>query len=342
MPLMKAVQVAAPGAELELVQKEIPEPNETEVRIKVEACGICHGDAVVKEGRFPGITYPRVPGHEVVGKIDKLGSKVTSWKTGQRVGVGWYGGPCLKCDACKRGDLANCESFLTTGISFDGGYAEYMTAPMQGLAAIPDELVSVEAAPLLCAGRTTFTALRNSGAQAGDLVAIHGLGGLGHLGVQFARKFGFHTVAISRGKEKEALAYQLGAHIYIDAESTDAAAELKKLGGARLILATAPNSKAISALINGLCPDGQVLIVAWQNEPMLISPWQLLGGRRSVKGWTARAARNSSEDTLNFSVISGIVPMVEVFPLEQAPLAFEKMMSSKVHFRSVLKMDGNA
>ena len=342
MPLMKAVQVAAPGAEFELVQKEIPEPHETEVRIKVEACGICHGDAVVKEGRFPGIAYPRVPGHEVVGKIDKLGSKVTGWQTGQRVGVGWYGGPCLKCDTCKRGDLANCESFLTTGIHFNGGYAEYMTAPMQGLAAIPDELISVEAAPLLCAGRTTFTALQYSGAQAGDLVAVHGLGGLGHLGVQFARKFGYRTVAISRGKDKEALAYQLGAHIYIDADSTDAAAELKKLGGARLILATAPNSKAISALINGLCPDGQMLIVAWQNEPMQISPWQLLGGRRSVKGWTARAARNSSEDTLNFSVISGVVPMVEVFPLEQAAIAFEKMVSSKVHFRSVLKMDGNA
>jgi D-arabinose 1-dehydrogenase-like Zn-dependent alcohol dehydrogenase len=342
MPLMKAVQVAAPGAEFELVQKEIPQPAETEVLIKVEACGICHGDAVVKEGRFPGINYPRVPGHEVVGKIDKLGSKVIGWEVGQRVGVGWYGGPCLKCDSCKRGDLSNCESFLTTGISFDGGYAEYMTAPMQGLAVIPDELSSVDAAPLLCAGRTTFTALRNSGAQAGDLVAVQGLGGLGHLGVQFARKFGYRTVAISRGKDKEALAYQLGAHTYIDAEHSDAAAELKKLGGARLILATAPNSKAICALINGLCPDGQLIIVAWQNEPMQISPWQLLGGRRSVKGWTARPARNSSEDTLNFSVISGILPMVEVFPLEQAALAFEKMVSSKVHFRSVLKMDGNA
>ena len=342
MPLMKAVQIAAPGAEFELIQKEIPEPRETEVRIKVEACGICHGDAVVKEGHYPGISYPRVPGHEVVGKIDKLGSKVIGWETGQRVGVGWYGGPCLKCDACKRGDLANCESFLTTGISFDGGYAEYMTVPMQGLAAIPDELVSIEAAPLLCGGRTTFTALRFSGAQAGDLVAVHGLGGLGHLAVQFARKFGYRTVAISRGKDKEALAYQLGAHTYIDAESTDAAAELKKLGGARIILATAPNSKAISGLINGLGPDGQLIIVAWSNEPMQISPWQLLGGRRSVKGWTARPARNSSEDTLKFSVTSGIVPMVEVFPLEQAALAFEKMMSSKVHFRSVLKMDGKA
>jgi D-arabinose 1-dehydrogenase-like Zn-dependent alcohol dehydrogenase len=213
---------------------------------------------------------------------------------------------------------------------------------MQGLAAIPDELGAVEAAPLLCAGRTTFTALRNSGAQGGDLVAIQGLGGLGHLAVQFARKLGYRTIAISRGKDKEALAYQLGAQTYIDAESTDATAELKKLGGARIILATAPNSKAISGLINGLCPDGQLIIVAWQNEPMQISPWQLLGGRRSVKGWTARPARNSSEDTLKFSVISGIIPMVEVFPLEQAALAFEKMVSSKVHFRSVLKMDGNA
>jgi D-arabinose 1-dehydrogenase-like Zn-dependent alcohol dehydrogenase len=278
----------------------------------------------------------------VVGKIDQLGSKVTGWQTGQRVGVGWYGGPCLNCAACKRGDFANCESFLTTGISFDGGYAEYMTAPMQGLAAIPEELSSVDAAPLLCAGRTTYTALRNSGAQGGDLVAIHGLGGLGHMGVQFARKLGYHTVVVSRGKDKEALAYQLGAHAYIDAEATDAAAELRKLGGARLILATAPNSKAIAALINGLGPDGQMLIVAWSNEPMQISPWQLLGGRRSVKGWTARPARNSSEDTLKFSVLTGIMPMVEVFPLEQAALAFEKMTSSQVHFRSVLKMDGKA
>jgi D-arabinose 1-dehydrogenase-like Zn-dependent alcohol dehydrogenase len=342
MPFMKAIQVAAPGAEFELVQKEIPEPGETEVRIKVEVCGICHGDAVVKEGRFPGISYPRVPGHEVVGKIDKLGAKVNDWKTGQRVGVGWYGGPCLKCAACKRGDFSNCESFLSTGISFDGGYAEYMAVPMQGLAAVPDELASVEAAPLLCGGRTTFTALRNSGALPGDLVAIHGLGGLGHLAVQFARKFGFRTVAISRGREKEALAYQLGAHYFIDAGTEDAAAELKKLGGARLVLATAPNSQAISGLINGLGPDGQLIIVAWSNEPMQISPWQLLGGRRSIKGWTARPARNSSEDTLKFSVIAGIVPMVEVFPLEQAALAFEKMLSSKVHFRSVLKMDGNA
>ena len=341
MPLMKAIQVAAPGAEFELVQKEIPEPGEIEVRIKVEACGICHGDAVVKEGRFPGIQYPRVPGPEVVGKIDKLGTRVVGWQAGQRVGVGWYGGPCLKCDACQKGDPSNCESFLTTGISFDGGYAEYMTVPMQGLASIPDELLSVEAAPLLCAGRTTFTALRNSGAQAGDLVAVQGLGGLGHLGVQFARKFGYHTVAISRGRDKEALAYQLGAQNYIDAEATDAAAELKKLGGARIILATAPNSKAISGLINGLCPDGTLIIVAWQNEPMQISPWQLLGGRRSVKGWTGRPARTSSEDTLQFSAMAGIVPMIEVFPLEQAAIAFEKMVSSKVHFRSVLKMDGN-
>ena len=342
MPLMKAMQIAAPGAKFELVQKEIPEPMETEVRIKVEACGICHGDAVVKDGHYPGINYPRVPGHEVVGRIDKLGFKVHGWETGQRVGVGWYGGPCLKCDACKRGDLSNCENFLTTGISFDGGYAQYMTAPMQGLAAIPDELNSVEAAPLLCAGRTTFTALRNSGAQACDLVAVQGLGGLGHLAVQFARKFGYRTVAISRGKDKEALAYQLGANTYIDAESTDAAVELKKLGGARIILATAPNSKAISGLINGLCPDGQLIIVAWPNELMQISPWQLLGGRRSVKGWTARPARNSSEDTLKFSVISGVTPIVEVFPLEQAALAFEKMVSAKVHFRSVLKMDVKA
>jgi D-arabinose 1-dehydrogenase-like Zn-dependent alcohol dehydrogenase len=342
MPLMKAVQVDRPGAEFELVQKEIPEPKETEVRIQVEVCGVCRGDALVKEGHYPGISYPRVPGHEVVGRIDKLGSKVIGWETGQRVGVGWYGGPCLQCDACKRGDLTNCKSFLTTGISFDGGYAEYMIAPMQGVAAIPEELASVEAAPLLCAGRTTFTALRSSGAQAGDLVAIQGLGGLGHLAVQFARKFGFRTVAISRGKEKEALAYRLGAHAFIDAESTDAAAELKKLGGARLILATAPSSQAISGVINGLGPDGQVIIVAWSSEPIQILPWQLREGDHSVKGWTGRIARNSSADALRFSALFGVVPMVEVFPLEHAAQAFEKMISSKVHFRSVLQMDGKA
>lgn len=338
MPLMRAMQVKSAGGDFELVKKEIPEPKETEVLIKVEACGVCHGDAVVKEGYFPGIQYPRVPGHEVVGRITKLGSKVPGWKVAQRVGVGWYGGPCLKCDACLRGDLLNCEDFLTTGISFDGGYAEYMTAPMQAMALIPDELDSYEAAPLLCAGRTTFSALRDSGAKGGDVVAIQGIGGLGHLGIQFARKLGFKTVALSRGKEKEKLCYTLGAHVYVDAETSKPAAELQKLGGAKVVLATAPSSKAITEIINGLAPGGQVIIVAYANEPMHISPGQLMHSRGIIRGWTARASEDVSEGALNFSVISGVIPMIEVFPLEQAALAYEKMMTAKVHFRAVLKM----
>ncbi len=338
MSLMRAVQVSSPGADFELVKKEIPEPKENEVRIKVQACGVCHGDAVVKEGHFPGIKYPRVPGHEVVGTIDRPGLNVSFWKIGQRVGVGWYGGPCLKCEACRKGDPGNCANFLTTGISFDGGYAEYMVAPQQAMTIIPDELNSLEAAPLLCAGRTTFTALRNSGARGGDLVAIQGIGGLGHLGIQFARKLGFKTVALSRGKDKEELAYKLGAHVYIDAESSNPADELKKLGGARVILATAPNSKAISGVINGLGFDGQLIVVAAPGEPLQISPGQLLGGRLSVRGWTGRPAKDKSEETLNFCVISGALPVIEVFPLEQAALAYEKMMTSKVHFRAVLKV----
>ncbi|HXY87520.1 MAG TPA: alcohol dehydrogenase [Candidatus Acidoferrales bacterium] len=338
MSLMRAMQISKPGADFELIRKEIPEPKEDEVRIKVQACGVCHGETLVKEGYFPGIEYPRIPGHEVVGTIDKLGSNVSFWEIGQRVGVGWYGGPCLMCDACRAGNLSNCTSFLTTGISFDGGYAEYMVAPMQALSSIPDELNSLEAAPLLCAGRTSFTALRNSGAKGGDLVAILGLGGLGHLGIQFARKLGFKTVALSRGRDKHELAQSLGAHIYIDTESSNPAKELQKLGGARIILATAPSSKAISDVVDGLGLDGELIIVAAQGEPIHVFPGQLLGQRRSIRGWAARPAKNISEEVLNFSVISGALPMIEVFPLEQAALAYEKMMAAKVHFRAVLKM----
>ncbi|HMF34765.1 MAG TPA: alcohol dehydrogenase [Candidatus Lokiarchaeia archaeon] len=336
---MKAVQVSSPGGDFELVEREIPEPKEYEVLIKVEACGICHGDALVKEGAYWGnVEYPRVPGHEVVGTIDKLGSDVSGWEIGQRVGVGWYGGPCHECYFCREGDYSNCISFLTTGMSFDGGYAEYMVAPKQALALIPEELSSVEAAPLLCAGRTTYTALRNSGAKGGDVVAIQGLGGLGHLAVQFSRKLGFKTVALSRGTEKEELAYQLGAHVYIDTEATNPAEELKKLGGARVILACAPSSQAIADVVNGLGFDGLLLIVAWPSEPMQIIPGMLNGGRRSIRGWTARVGREPAEDALRFSVLTGVLPMIEVFPLEEAALAYEKMMTSKVHFRSVLKM----
>lgn len=338
MTLMKAMQISGPQADFELVHKEIPEPRENEVRIKVQACGVCHGDAVVKEGRFPGIRYPRVPGHEVVGVIDKITADISHWRVGQRVGVGWYGGPCMKCDACEMGDLSNCSSFLTTGISFDGGYAEYMVVSQQAITLIPDELNSLEAAPLLCAGRTTFTALRNSGARGGDLVAIQGLGGLGHLGVQFARKLGFRTAALSRGKDKQDLAYKLGVNVYIDTDASEPAKELQKLGGARVILATAHNSKAIAELVNGLGFDGQLIVVAWQGESMQFSPGQLLSKRRSIRGWVAGHTKDKSEDALNFSVITGALPMIEVFPLEKAALAYEKMMTSKVHFRSVLKI----
>lgn len=338
MSLMRAIQLSKPGADFELIQKEIPEPKENEVRIKVQACGVCHGEAIVKEGYFPDIEYPRVPGHEVVGTIEKLGSSVSFWEIDQRVGVGWYGGPCLTCDACRKGDLISCSSFLTTGISFDGGYSEYMVASAQALSIVPDELSSLEAAPLLCAGRTSFTALRQSGAKGGDLVAILGLGGLGHLGIQFARKLGFKTVALSRGKDKQELAYILGAHVYIDTESSNPATELQKLGGARVILATAPNSKAISDVVEGLGFDGELIVVAAQGEPMQVFSGQLLGERRSIRGWSVRPAKDVSEDVLNFSVISGVLPMIEVFPLEQAALAYEKMMTAKVHFRAVLKM----
>ncbi len=338
MALMKAIQVKSPGADFELVRMEIPVPKEDEVLIKVQACGICHGDAIVKEGHYPGVKYPRIPGHEVIGIIEGLGPGVSVWQAGQRVGVGWYGGPCLKCDSCRKKDYANCESFLTTGISFDGGYAEYMTAHMQALNIIPDKLSAMEAAPLLCAGRTTFSALRNSGARGGDIVAVLGLGGLGHLAIQFSRKLGFYTVALSRGKEKEELAYKLGAHAYIDTNESNPATELKKLGGARVVIATAPSGKAIQDVINGLCFDGQVIIVAGQGEPMQVVPGQLLGGRRSIRGWVSGPIRNKPDDALNFSTISGVIPMIEVFPLEQAALAYEKMISSKVHFRSVLKV----
>jgi D-arabinose 1-dehydrogenase-like Zn-dependent alcohol dehydrogenase len=334
MSLMKAIQVSSPGADFELVHKEIPEPKENEVLIKVEACGICHGDAIAKEGHFPGIKYPRIPGHEVIGVIHKLGSHADGWKLGSRVGVGWHGGHCLTCSACRRGDFWACENSLTTGISIDGGYAEYMIARSEVLVSIPDELNSIEGAPLLCAGRTTFGALKYSGAKGGDLVAIHGLGGLGHLAVQYALKLGFRTVVLSRGKEKEELARKLGAHVYIDTNTTDAAKELSKLGGARVILCTAPNSKAISELVGGLGRLGQAIIVTGARETMQISPSLLLGGGRSVSGWVG----GSIEEAIRFSLLTKIIPMVEVFPLEQAALAYEKMMTSKVHFRAVLKM----
>ena len=318
---MKAIEVKERGGKLELVEKDIPEPGRDQVRIKVQACGVCHGESVLIEGHWPNLEYPRTPGHEVIGFVDKLGDGVTAFSVGQRVGVGWYGG----------------HGHQVTGLSFDGGYAEYMVAPAEAVAKIPEELSSVEGAPLLCAGNTTFETLRHSGAKPGDVVAIQGLGGLGHLAVQFANKMGFHTVALSRGKDKEQQAFELGAHVYIDTTTQDPAEELKKLGGARVIVATAPNSKAIASLLGGLAYEGKLLIVAGDGEPMMISPVQLLGGHVTIQGYTAGDAQ-ASEDTLRFSVLTGTRPMVEVFPLEQAAEAYEKMMTSKVRFRAVLKI----
>ncbi len=334
MPFMKAIQVNAPGAEFKLVQKEVPEPKEHEVLLKVEACGVCHGDAIVKFGHFPGLTYPRTPGHEVVGTIAKLGSKSNHLKIGQRVGVGWRGGHCLQCKSCLKGEYWACESPLATGISTDGGYAEFMIARMEVLTPIPDELSSIEAAPLLCAGATTFGALKNSSVKGGDLIAIHGFGGLGHLALQFAVKLGLKVAIISRGKDKEELSRKLGAQIYIDSNTQDPAAELMKLGGARAIFCTAPNSKAIGELVEGLARNGQMIIITFSNEPMQISPTQLMRAVRSVSGWIG----GNAAETMNFSVLTHVVPMVEVFPLEQAAVAFERMMTAKVYFRAVLKI----
>lgn len=334
VPKMKAIRVTAPGTDFKLVNIDIPEPKENEVLIKVEACGICHGDVLVKEGHFPGLTYPRIPGHEVVGTIKKVGSDSKHWKAGQRVGIGWHGGHCCHCRACRNGEFGSCENALVTGLSIDGGYAEYMVARMEVLTPIPSELNSIDAAPLLCAGRTTFGALKSSNLKGGDLVAIHGLGGLGHLAVQFANKLGLKVAVISRGKEKEQLAKKLGAHYYFDSNTVESAQELMKLGGANVILCTAPNSKSMAELVNGLARNGQMIIITFSNEPMAISPIILMMGQRSISGWVG----GTPEDALRFSVVSKIKPMVEIFPLEQAALAFEKMMTAKVHFRAVLKI----
>ncbi len=334
MAMMKAIQVKAPGADFELVEKEIPEPKSNEVLIKVEACGVCHGDVLAREGHYPGITYPRTPGHEVVGVIEKLGSAVAGWKVGQRVGVGWHGGHCFQCSACRRGDYWACENSLTTGLSADGGYAEYMVARSEVLSVIPKELGSVEAAPIICAGRTTFGALKGCGAKGGDLVAIHGFGGLGHLAVQYAAKLGFRTVVLSRGKDKEALARTLGAQDYIDTTTADVAKELRARGGAQAILCTAPSGKGISELLGGLKGGGQALVITAPNDPIVIPPFVLLGGGRGIRGWVG----GSVDEALEFSTFAKVTPMVEVFPLEKAAEAFERMMSAKVHFRAVLKM----
>jgi D-arabinose 1-dehydrogenase-like Zn-dependent alcohol dehydrogenase len=331
---MNAVQVAEPGADLVPVQREIPEPREREVLIKVEVCGVCHGDAIARHGRFPGIIYPRVPGHEVVGVVVKRGAGVVGWDAGTRVGVGWSGGYCMTCEACAGGDYQGCQDSRVTGLSVDGGYAEYMVARTSALVSIPTDLTSAAAAPLLCAGATTFSALKHSGAAGGETVAIHGIGGLGHLALQYANRLGFRTVALSRGREKEALAYKLGAHHYIDTDSSDAAAELQELGGARVILCTAPNSEAISGLVNGLGMGGQIIIVAGVSEPLHVLPGQLFRGGRSIKGWHGQRPA----DAIDFGVRFGVMPMIEMFPLDKAAEAFEKMMSARVRFRAVLTM----
>ena len=336
---MKAAQISRAGGDWELVERDVPEPRAGQVRVKVEACGICHSDALVKEGLWPGLQYPRVPGHEIAGRVDALGENVTSWSVGQRVGVGWHGGHDFVCEQCRRGDFAMCVNRKVTGIDFDGGYAEYMIAPAAALAAIPDELPAEEAGPFMCAGVTVYNALRNSGARAGDLVAVHGIGGLGHLGVQYARRMGFNTVAINRANDKEPLARQLGAHHYIDATATDVVSELQQLGGARVILATAPNAQAISALVDGLAPSGLLLVPAAPAEPLTISMFSLITHRSSVAGWYSGVAKDS-QDTMEFSVLTGVHPMIEKYPLERVAEAYEQMHSGKVRFRVVLTMGG--
>jgi D-arabinose 1-dehydrogenase-like Zn-dependent alcohol dehydrogenase len=334
---MKAVQISKPGGNFEVVERPIPEPGRGQVRIKVEACGVCHSDVLVKEGLLPGIQYPRVPGHEIAGRIDALGADVTLWKPGQRVGLGWHGGHCFQCDPCRRGDFINCVIEKITGIHYDGGYQEYMVAPAEAVASMPDELHADEAAPLMCAGITVFNALRNAGARAGDLVAVEGIGGLGHLGIQYARQMGFRTVAIGRGADKKALATKLGAHEYVDIDSGSPAEALKKLGGASLILATAPDSKAMSALVDGLGPNGKLLIVGAGQDALTVIPAQLIFGNKSLKGWASGTGKDS-EDTLKFSALSGVRPMIERYPLEKAADGYAQMTSGKARFRVVLTM----
>lgn len=337
MAVMTAVQVGGPGGAFEVVKRDIPEPKPYTVRIQIQACGVCHSDAMVKEGHWPGLEYPRVTGHEVAGVIDAIGAGVTNWTKGQPVGVGWHGGHCGTCASCRQGDFMGCRYFQVTGFNSDGGYAQYMIARSEAVASIPNRLTPAEAAPILCAGVTTFNSLRHSGAKAGDLVAVQGLGGLGHLGVQFASRMGFHTVAIGRGRDKEALAIQLGAARYIDTETANAASELTKMGGASVVLATAPNSKAMSELIDGLGVGGKLVVVGASADPIPITPIQLIGARRSVQGWPSGSA-SDSEDTLNFCALTGIRPIIETFPLEQAAAAYDRMMSGKIRFRAVLIM----
>jgi D-arabinose 1-dehydrogenase-like Zn-dependent alcohol dehydrogenase len=334
---MKVAQVPSPGAAFQIIEREIPEPGPGQVRIKVQACGVCHSDGLTKEGLWPGIQYPRIPGHEVAGVVDEVGAGVSEWKNGQRVGVGWHGGHDNTCRECRRGDFRNCQNAKVCGISYDGGYEQYMLAPREALVSIPDSLSDADAGPLLCAGITTYNALRHSGALPGDLVAVQGIGGLGHLGIQFANKFGYKVAAIGRGSENSSLAKKLGASVYIDSQATNAAEELQKLGGAQVILATAPSSKAMSALIDGLGPNGKLMVVGATFDPIEVSPVQLINGSRAIQGW-ASGTPADSEDTLRFAELTGVRAMIETYPLERADEAYERMMSGKAQFRVVLTM----
>ena len=334
---MKAAQISKAGGDFELVGREIPRPGRGEVRIKVQACGICHSDVLTKDGLWPGIQYPRVPGHEVVGVIEELGEGVSAWKMGQRAGVGWHGGQDNTCLYCRRGDFRNCRNVKIPGISYDGGYQQQMVAPVEALVSIPESLNAAEAAPLLCAGVTTYNSLRHSGAFPGDLVAVLGIGGLGHLGVQYASKFGYKVAAIGQGSTNGALAKKLGANVYIDSTATNAAEELQKLGGAQVVLATAPSSKAMSALVDGLAPNGKLLVIGATFDPIEVSPIQLISGGRTIQGWVAGTPVDS-EDTLHFSELTGVRPMIETYPLEKAAEGYARMMSGKATFRVVLTM----
>jgi D-arabinose 1-dehydrogenase-like Zn-dependent alcohol dehydrogenase len=334
---MKVALIPKAGADFQIVDREIPQPGPEQVRIKVQACGVCHSDVFTKEGLWPGIEYPRVPGHEVAGIVDEVGAGVSEWKKGQRVGVGWHGGHDGTCLYCRRGDFGNCQNMKVAGISYDGGYQEYMVAPAEAVTAIPEGLSDVEAAPLLCAGITTYNALRHSGALPGDLVAVLGIGGLGHLGIQFANKFGYKVAAIGRGSENSALAKRLGASVYIDNKMTNAAEALQKLGGAQVILGTAPSSKAMSEVIDGLAPNGKLMVVGVTADSLAVTPIQLITGSRAIQGW-ASGTPADAEDTLRFAELTGVRPMIETYPLDKAAEAYARMMSGNAQFRVVLTM----
>jgi D-arabinose 1-dehydrogenase-like Zn-dependent alcohol dehydrogenase len=337
MAKMKVAQVPKAGADFEIVERDIPQPGPGQVRVKVQACGVCHSDMLVKVGAWPGLAYPRVPGHEIAGVIDEIGAGVTTWTKGQRIGIGWHGGQDGTCLACRRGDFANCAALKITGFHYDGGYGEYMVAPIEALAAMPESLDAAEAGPLLCAGVTTFNSLRHSGAMPSDLVAVQGIGGLGHLGVQFAQKFGYRVAAVGRGPENGVLAKKLGASVYIDSAGSDPAAELQKLGGARVILATAPSAKSMSALINGLGNNGRLMVVGAAADSIEVTPIQLIVGMKSIQGW-ASGIPTDSEDTLRFCENTGVRPMIEKYPLAKVNEAYNRMMSGHAQFRVVLTM----